>query len=89
MNDTILRELREGKVTLASSPPKCIHSLGAIAKKDGTLRPITDCKRPLKLSINNHMVDTCDTFSYRGVDFLTEMLNPKCPESSLFHLQTL
>ena len=48
MTDTITRELKEGKVTLAGSPLKCIHSLGAVAKKDGTLRPITDCKTPLK-----------------------------------------
>ena len=76
MSDNLRSELLCGRVTLADRDPICIHSMGAIPKKDGTLRQITDCKRPLGVSINNFMDTTCDSFSYKSVDHITSMLNP-------------
>ena len=43
MNDKIVSELSEHKVRVVSSRPKCVHSLGAVEKSNGSLRPITDC----------------------------------------------
>ena len=39
------------KLTMVDFQPTCVHSLGAVTKSDGGLRPITDCKRPIGLSI--------------------------------------
>ena len=49
----IHKELAEGKFVIADNKPVCVHSLGAIPKANGSFRPITDCKRPLYMSINN------------------------------------
>ena len=67
-------ELASQKVTLVKERPACIHALGAIRKHDGGLRPITDCRRPLGLSINNYMDTVCKTFSYVSIDQVTDVV---------------
>ena len=57
---------------MVDDPPICIHYIGAVSKKDGGLRPITDCRRPLGLSINNYMNTVCDTFHYVTVNNVVE-----------------
>lgn len=64
INDLILRELHEGKYVVAEGTPICVHALGAVKKGDGSLRPITDCRRPESFSINNHVLETHQTFAY-------------------------
>ena len=76
MCENLRSELLSGRVTRADRDPVCIHSMGAIPKKDGSLRQITDCKRPLNYSINNFMDTTCASFSYKSVDHITNMLQP-------------
>lgn len=49
INSLILDELQKGKYCIAESKPWCVHALGAIPKKDGSFRPITDCRRNLKI----------------------------------------
>lgn len=52
-------------------------------KKDGSLRPITDCRRPLGTLINNHMETTCREFRYKTVDCASAMMTPGCYMASL------
>ena len=80
MNTLLLEELADQKVSRAASPPRCVHSLGAVKKSNGRLRPITDCSRPDGDSINNFMVTTFRSFSYNSVEDAVGML---CPEDSM------
>ena len=68
MSTLLKEELSEGKVSFCKSKPQCIHSLGAVPKSDGRLRPITDCSMPEGLSINNFMLTTCREFKYNSVN---------------------
>ena len=63
VNATIKNELSEDKYVISDDIPYCVHSLGAVPKKDGNFRIITDCKRPLGASINNYMNETTHSFS--------------------------
>ena len=74
----IHQELLDHKYVLADYKPNCIHSIGAVPKPDGKFRPITDCRRPLGLSINNYMSSTCQTFSYKSVDHVCDTLYRGC-----------
>ena len=78
MDQTILAELDAEKITMVDSQPRCVHSLGAVSKSDGSLRPITDCKRPLGESINNHMNTVCDGFKFIRIDEVAEVMTPGC-----------
>ena len=68
------KELSNGKLSVVSSQPHCIHSLGAVPKASGGYRPITDASKPECRSINNHMKETFTTFSYKSVDLVSENL---------------
>ena len=68
MTDNLKRELTEGKVSKVQEQPTCVHALGAVEKKDGGLRPITDCKRPIGMSINSYMETTANTFKFHSID---------------------
>ena len=74
MSTLLQSELQSHKVSRASSAPQCIHSLGAVRKSNGRLRPITDCSRPDGLAINNFMTSTFKSFSYKSVDTAVQML---------------
>lgn len=69
------QELYEGKVIASTVQPHCIHSIGAIPKKDGTYRPITDCSRPINYSINNYMESTALPFKYNSLDDVCNRLS--------------
>lgn len=74
MNLVVQEELASSKVSKVVSQPKCVHALGAIMKSSGKIRPITDCRRPLQLSINNYMTTTWRSFRYTTVDDVCESL---------------
>ena len=74
VDQLISDELADGKFLVAQSKPRCVHAIGAISKADNTYRPITDCKRPLSVSINNYMKTTCDTFKYMTVDNICDSM---------------
>lgn len=78
VNKLIISELTQGKYVLADYKPVCIHALGAVRKKSGAFRPITDCKRPLLYSINNFMETTFQTFKYHSSDSVCELMTPSC-----------
>ena len=46
-------ELSEGYLKIVDKKPKCIHSIGAVPKPDRGVRPIIDCSRSEKKSVNN------------------------------------
>ena len=58
VDQLISDELADGKFLVAQSKPHCIHAIGAVSKADNTYRPITDCKRPLSVSINNYYISS-------------------------------
>ena len=84
MDGLVKQELVDGKVRKVDSRPQCVHSLGAILKPDGSIRPITDCSRGDRQdsdkSINDFMSTTCQTFHYTQVDDVTDIMK----ESSYF-----
>ena len=76
MSDLLKKEIAEGKVPRMSDPPHCIHSLGAVRKANGSLRPITDCSQAEGSSINNYMSSTFKSFTYNYVQTTVDMLAP-------------
>ena len=74
MSALLTKEISEGKVTVVDSQPQCVHSLGAVTKSNGKLRPITDCSRPDGASINNFMESTFEPFSYNSVEDAVDVL---------------
>ena len=75
MTELLEKEVLEHKVSVTASPPRCIHALGAVVKANGKLRPITDCSRPDNLSINNFMLTTFETFTYKSVEDAVQVLD--------------
>lgn len=62
---------------IVDNKPHCIHALGAVPKKNSTKwRPITDCKRPIGVSINSHMSSSYREFCYTSVDRVVDMVKP-------------
>ena len=74
----LMSEIRDGKYVKATSIPHCVHSLGAIPKADGSYRPITDCRRPEGVSINNHMETTFQPFNYMTIDEVASHVSQGC-----------
>ena len=68
-------EISQGLVTELEHKPLCIHSLGGVEKSDGSLRPITDCSMPEKISINNFMDTTAKPFSYNSINTVVAQLD--------------
>lgn len=71
---TIKREVISGQISPVMEPVKCIHSLGAVIRPDGRIRPITDCSRP-NYSINNYMVYTAEKFEFSKIYDACPMLS--------------
>ena len=76
MCDLLRKEIAEGKVSVVEDTPRCVHSLGAVRKANGSLRPITDCSRPEGSSINNYMSSTFHSFTYNSVQDAVDILSP-------------
>ena len=75
MGKIIRKELSEGYMKVVDKKPKCIHSLGAVPKPDGEIRPITDCSMPLYKFVNNHCDNLIEELKYKSVDNVLSMLN--------------
>ena len=83
VNDLIRDEILDGKYVRATCLPHCVHALGVVPKADGSFRPITDCKRPLGVSINNYMEETFQHFTYCTVDQVAENMLEGCYMASV------
>lgn len=68
LSDLLFGEIRSGKLSIVDKRPSCIHAMGVIPKSNGSIRPITDCKRPLKASVNNFTDSVFSRFSYVTID---------------------
>lgn len=78
MSSNIELEEKLGKITRVDTRPYCVHAIGGVRKKDGTLRPITDCKRPIGHSVNNYMNTTAVQFRFRTLDHVANLVNRGC-----------
>ena len=75
MDKIIRNEPSEGFMKVVDKKPQCIHSLGAVPKPDGGIRPITDCSMPLHDSVNSHCENLMEEFKYKSVENVSSMLN--------------
>ena len=78
ISDIIISELTDGKLSLVESAPHCIHALGAVPKKGGTFRPITDASKPAGSSINSYMESTFQTFKFKTIDTVSAAMSEGC-----------
>ena len=63
----MLSELQDGKYVLGDSPPSLASPLGAVPEKDGVIRLIHDCSRPIAKSLNdNASIKMSHTFQTIG-----------------------
>ena len=76
MSTLLSSEIDSSKMVVSDTQPLCVHSLGAVWKSNGKLRPITDCSRPDNNCINNYMETTFKSFSYNSVDTAVQVLEP-------------
>lgn len=75
LDKLISSEILSGKLTKTDKIPKCTHALGVVKKKDSSkIRPITDCRMPLKKSVNNYMVEVVEKFQFVQVDTVVQKL---------------
>ena len=70
-------ELSEGYLKIVKNKPDCIHSIGAVPKPDGGVRPIIDCSRPDKQSVNNYCSGIEETFTFKSVENVLALLQPQ------------
>ena len=66
MSNLLDQEIADHKVTRIDTRPRCVHSLGAVWKSNGKLRPITD--------YNNYMSTTFKSFTYNSVQDAVDVL---------------
>ena len=74
LDNIIGKELSEGYLKIVPEKPTCIHSMGAVPKPDGGIRPITDCSLPRDISVNNYCSNIIQEFQYKSVDNVLAML---------------
>ena len=70
-------ELSEGYLKIVNKKPDCIHSIGAVPKPDGGVRPIIDCSRPDKKSVKNYCSGIEETFTFKSVENVLALLQPQ------------
>lgn len=75
MDKIVRNELDSGILEVVDEKPKCIHSLGAVSKPDGGIRPITDCSLPVGICINDNMDGLTKNFSFKSVDNVVQKMN--------------
>lgn len=69
LNEIIMNELCQGKLSEACEKPTCVHAMGVVKKKDSKkIRQIIDCKRPICYSVNNFTDGVVDNFQFVTVD---------------------
>ena len=74
MDKIVRSELAENVISMVDYTPHCVHSLGAVPKPGGGIRPISDCSRPTGLSVNNFCSSLFKEFSYKSVDDVVDIL---------------
>lgn len=75
MDKIIASEMDEDMVSLVNYQPACVHALGAVPKPDGNIRPITDCSRPIDVSVNFHCASLVERFHFQSIDTVVSLLD--------------
>ena len=75
LDGIIGKELAEGYSKIVKDEPDCIHSMPAVPKPDGGIRPITDCSMPRDIS--NFCDNIIEDFQYKSVDNVLAMLQER------------
>lgn len=78
MDGLVRKELAEGFISKVSEKPTCIHALGAVPKGTDSIRPITDCSRPIGEAVNNHCGTLVRKFSYNSIRDVVDHIIPNC-----------
>lgn len=75
LSKIISSEVAGGKLSRVSEESHCVHALGVVKKKDtGKIRPITDCKRPLHISVNNFTDKVWEHFSFVSIETVVKSI---------------
>ena len=74
LDSIIGKELSEGYLKIVNKKPTCVHSMRAVPKPDGGIRPTTDCSIPRDISVNIFCADIIQDFQYKNVDHVLAML---------------
>lgn len=74
MDKIVENEIANGMLEVVENKPKCAHSLGAVGKPDGGIRPITDCSLPVGKCINDNMEGLTRNFSFKSVDDVVKVM---------------
>ena len=74
LDSIIGKELAEGYLRIVKKKTNCIHSMGAVPKPDGGIRPIADCSMPTDISVNSFCENIIEEFQYNSVDNVLAML---------------
>ena len=75
MEHSVAEELSEGRISITSEKPTCIHSLGAVPKSKGGYRTITDCSRPESSSVNSCSGSLAPKFKFKSIDDVVDQLS--------------
>lgn len=68
-------EYSSGKLSRVDQTSHCTHAIGVVKKKDtGKIRPITDCKRPLDISVNNFTDKVWERFHFVTIDTVVQAI---------------
>lgn len=76
MDALVEKELAEGFISISKSKPTCVHALGAVPKGPDSIRPITDCSRPVGVAVNDHSDFLARTFQYNTIHDVVALLVP-------------
>ena len=70
----IIEELENGRYVVTNEKPPIVSALGAIPKRNRSVRLIHDCFRPSGHAVNDYC--TKDPFQYQSISDATDMLKP-------------
>ena len=73
MSRKLRADLDKESLTVVGSSPACVHALGCAPKGEG-IRGIADCSRLEGGSVNDHVDQVSEKFSYKDVRDVTEIL---------------
>lgn len=74
MDRIVSNEIDEGILSISRVKPHCVHSLGAVGKPDGGIRPITDCSRPEGIAVNYNVEGLPLSFTYKSIDDVVDLI---------------